>query len=157
MTYSNGYQPAHQSGRPSEDLDWLLRNFAQRTVGVNEAVAVSSDGFVLAASQNGSAIGIEQLAAIIAGLTSLTRGAATLCQFDSVRQIIVEMDGGYFFVMSASDGSNVGVLADQNCDVGLIGYEMTMLIERVGAVLTPALIDELKNAFAARGERPLNR
>ena len=153
MTHANGHLTTPPSGGPSDDLGWLLTNFARRTVGVYDAVAVSSDGFVLAASENGSAIGVEQLAAVIAGLTSLPRGAASLCNYESVRQIIVEMDGGYFFVMSAGDGSTVGVLADQDCDIGLIGYEMTLLIERVGAVLTPALIDELKSAFAARSDR----
>ena len=151
MSYSNGYHSVHRAERQPEDLNWLLSNFARRTVGVTDAVAVSSDGFILAASQGSSSIGVEQLAAIIAGLTSLARGAASVCQLNGVRQIIVEMDGGYFFVMSASDGSTVGVLAEQHCDVGLVGYEMTLLIERVGAVLTPALIDELKNAFATRG------
>jgi hypothetical protein len=42
----------------------------------------------------------------------------------------------------------VGVLADADCDVGSVGYEMTLLIERVGEMLTPALVDELKNVLS---------
>lgn len=157
MSFGNGYRTTPPAGQPSDDLDWLLTNFAQRTVGVNDAVAVSSDGFPLAASRIGEAEGIEQLAAAVAAFTSMARGVAQVCQLGGLNQIIVETDGGYLFAMSASDGSTVGVLADMKCDVGLVGYEMTLLIERVGAVLTPALVDELKNAFAPGGERPFSR
>jgi hypothetical protein len=31
--------------------------------------------------------------------------------------------------------------------MGLIGYEMTLLLDRVGTTLTPALISELKNTL----------
>jgi hypothetical protein len=33
--------------------------------------------------------------------------------------------------------------------MGLIGYEMTLLLDRVGSTLTPALVTELKNALTA--------
>lgn len=138
--------------QPAQDLNWLLSNFADRTVGVTEAVTVSSDGFLLAGSAGSDTHGIEQFAAIIAGLTSLTRGAAELYEYDDVRQVIVEMAKGYLFVMSVDGGSTIGVLADEGCDVGSVGYEMALLIERVGAVLTPALVDELKNAISLRAQ-----
>ncbi|MGF1598838.1 MAG: roadblock/LC7 domain-containing protein [Acidimicrobiales bacterium] len=143
-----GGQGADGTGdRPTGDLGWLLTNFARRTVGVTEAVAVSSDGFVLASSTGAETRGIDHFAAIISGLTSLTRGAAELYDLDDVRQVVVEMGRGYLFVMSVDDGSTVGVLADAGCDVGSVGYEMALLIARVGAVLTPDLIDELKHAL----------
>ncbi len=137
-------------GRSASELSWLLGSFAERTVGVSEAVAVSADGFLLAASVGRHREGVEQFAAIVSGLTSLTFGAAELFGLGSVNQLIVEMDQGYFFVMSVNGGSIVGVLAEADCDVGLIGYEMTLLIQRVGTVLTPALIDELKNSISGR-------
>jgi hypothetical protein len=30
------------------------------------------------------------------------------------------------------------VFADRRCDIGMVGYEMTMLANRVGHALTPA-------------------
>lgn len=150
MNLSNGTGVETTEQSTAGEIGWLLSSFAHRTVGVNEAVAVSTDGFVLAASEESTPVGVEQLAAIIAGLTSLARGAANLCQMNQVHQIVVEMDGGYFFVMSAGDGSTIGVLADPMCDVGLVGYELTLLIERVGSLLTPTLIDELKDAFSSQ-------
>jgi predicted regulator of Ras-like GTPase activity (Roadblock/LC7/MglB family) len=129
----------------ARDLGWLLSNFTQRTVGVSEAIAVSADGFLLASSAPQAQDGTEQFAAIVSGLTSLTKAGAELYGSRQVRQVVVEMDLGFFFIMSINDGSTIGVLASVDCDVGAVGYELALLIDRVGAVLTPALVDELKN------------
>lgn len=51
--------------------------------------------------------------------------------------------------MSISDGSCLAVLADAQCDVGLVGYEMSMLVARAGAVLTPELRRELQATLPA--------
>jgi predicted regulator of Ras-like GTPase activity (Roadblock/LC7/MglB family) len=131
----------------ANDLGWLLKNFVQNTVGAVEAVAVSADGFLLASSDKQRTGGAEKLSAVISGITSLSRGAAELYDYGELRQVIIEMRQGYFFVMSINDGSTFGVLADAGCDVGQVGYEMALLIERVGAVLTPQLIEEMKNAI----------
>jgi uncharacterized protein len=37
-------------------------------------------------------------------------------------------------------------LAEKRCDVGAVGYQMTMLVERVGAALSPSLVAELKES-----------
>lgn len=149
MTMQHTTHP--DTGQPASDLNWVLASFAQRTVGVTEAVAVSSDGFLLAASAGMDGPGVEQFGAIISGLTSLSRGAANLYDYGEVNQVIIEMTDGYLFVMAVDDGSAVGVLAEADCDVGSVGYEMALLIERVGEMLTPALIDELKHALPLRG------
>lgn len=56
-----------------------------------------------------------------------------------MNQTVVEMDRGLLFVMSITNGSVFAVLAAPDCDLGLVAYEMTLLVERVGRVLTPAL------------------
>jgi predicted regulator of Ras-like GTPase activity (Roadblock/LC7/MglB family) len=89
----------------------------------------------------------DQLAAITAGLSSLTRGAALCFGAGEVRQLIVEMDAGFLFVTSVSDGSCFAAFAAPDCDLGLIGYEMGLLVERIGRVLTPALRTELQAAL----------
>ncbi len=40
------------------------------------------------------------------------------------------------------------MVTSRYCDLGLVGYETAMLVERVGAVLTPELITELKANLA---------
>jgi len=79
----------------------------------------------------------EQLSAIVAGVISLTDGASRCFDGGAVLQTIIEMDSGYLFLMSISDGSALGVLAARSCDVGQVGYEMALLVERVGAALVP--------------------
>jgi len=48
------------------------------------------------------------------------------------------MEGGLMFVMAISDGSSLAVLAAPECDTDLVAYEMSLLVEAVGDVLTPA-------------------
>jgi len=117
-------------------LGWLLAQFAE-DAGVAHAIAVSSDGLPLAASGDLPEERAEQLAAIAAGTTSLADGGARLLEGGRVVQTVIEMEVGLLFLMSISDGSCLAVLAPKGCDVGKIGYEMTLLVDRVGAVLVP--------------------
>lgn len=118
-------------------LDWLLVDFVRGTAGARHAMVVSADGLRLAASQQvGDALG-DQLAAVTSGLLSLSQGAARAFGAGSVRQTIVEMSGGYLFVTSISEGSMLAVFAERTSDMGMIGYEMTLLAARVGHLLSP--------------------
>jgi predicted regulator of Ras-like GTPase activity (Roadblock/LC7/MglB family) len=120
------------------DLGWLLTNFTEEVHGVAHTIAVSSDGLLLAHSRDLPRDRGDQLAAITAGLVSLTQGAAGLLEAGAVLQNVVEMDGGFLFLMSMGDGAALATLAARNCDVGQVGYEMALLVERVGNALMPA-------------------
>jgi predicted regulator of Ras-like GTPase activity (Roadblock/LC7/MglB family) len=133
--------------RQIDDFHWLLENFVHQTAGAEEAVAVSSDGFLLGASAGPDRPNIEQLAAVSAGLASLTRGAADCFEYGTVELVMVRMSRGFLFLSRISDGSCLAVLADASAEVASVAYEMTLLVERVGAILSPALVTELKNAL----------
>jgi len=120
------------------DMGWLLSNFADSVAGIAHVVAVSADGLLLASSRDLPADRADQLAAITSGVVSLTDGASRMFNAGAVQQTIIEMDSGYLFLMSISDGSSMAVLAARSCDVGQVGYEMALLVERVGAALVPA-------------------
>jgi predicted regulator of Ras-like GTPase activity (Roadblock/LC7/MglB family) len=120
------------------DMGWLLSNFADSVAGIAHVVAVSSDGILLAASRDLPHDRADQLAAITSGVVSLTEGASRMFSAGDVQQTIIEMDSGYLFLMTISDGSSMAVLAARSCDVGQVGYEMALLVERVGAALSPA-------------------
>lgn len=127
------------TGSPANgQLDWLLSDFARGTPGVLHTLVVSGDGLPLASSERVDATLGDQLSAATSGLVSLAKGAAQLLSLAPVNQTIVEMTGGYLFMTSISQGSTLAVVAEQHCDMGLIGYEMTMLASRVGHALTPA-------------------
>ena len=133
----------------ARNFNWLLNSFVDQTAGVTDAVAVSSDGLLMAASSSLDRASAEQLAAIISGFVSLGHGASRCFDFAGLEQIIVAMRQGFLFVSSISDGSCLGVVATRNCDIGLVGYQTTLLVERAGQVLSPALVAELKAGVVA--------
>jgi predicted regulator of Ras-like GTPase activity (Roadblock/LC7/MglB family) len=118
-------------------MSWLLANFAGQVPGIAHVVAVSADGLLVASSRGLPPDRAEQLAAVTAGLVSLAQGASRCFEGGGVLQTVVEMSSGFLFLMSMSDGSALAALAARNCDVGQVGYELTLLVDRVGAALTP--------------------
>lgn len=128
----------------ARSFSWLLNGFVDKTAGVSDAVAVSSDGLLMAMSSTLDRASAEQLAAIISGMVSLGNGASGCFGFDGLEQVIVAMRKGFLFVSAISDGSCLGVVATKGCDIGLVGYQTTLLVERAGSVLTPDLVMELK-------------
>jgi uncharacterized protein len=128
----------------SREFSWMLANFVDQTAGVQGAVAVSSDGLLMSMSSTLTREAAEPVAAIISGLTSLGQGAAAALGYNGLERIIIAMGGGFLLVASVSDGSCVGVVAKAGCDIGAVGYQMTLLVERAGHILTPALVTELR-------------
>ena len=128
----------------AQDLNWLITNFVERVPAVAHAIVVSADGLALAFSAGFPEDRADQLAAVTSGLTSLTQGAARVFEAGSVIQTVVEMQGGLLLVMAISNGSSLAVLAASDCDMGLVAYEMTLLVERVGRALTPGPRDGLR-------------
>ncbi|HEY1968453.1 MAG TPA: roadblock/LC7 domain-containing protein [Pseudonocardia sp.] len=135
-----------QSADP-RNFNWLISNFVRKTDGVRDAVAVSSDGLLIATSDGLDRDSADRLAALVSGLASLSRSASRYYGFDGLRLIMIEMNRGFLLVSTIADGSCLAVLAEQNCDIGLIGYEIAVLVDRAGDLLTPALISELREAL----------
>jgi len=127
-----------------QTFNWLLANFVRNTDGVRDAVAVSSDGLLIAMSDGVDRTAADRLSAIVSGLSSLSRSAARSYEFEGLKLIMIEMVRGFLLVSAIADGSCVGVIADDTCDVGLVGYEIAKLADRAGSLLTPSLISELR-------------
>jgi uncharacterized protein len=121
-----------------ESLDWLVTKFADEVSGVAHAILVSADGLLMAASSRMPTERADQLAAVASGLASLATGASQLFDGGHVLQSVVEMEHGYLLLMRVGDGSNLATLATRSCDIGQIGYEMAILVERVGTVVQSA-------------------
>ena len=131
----------------ARNVNWLLLSFVQNTVGVDQTIAVSADGLLMAISAELDRDSADRLAATITGRRALAEGASRQLNKGGVNQVIVEMGSAFLFVAAIGGGSSLGVVAAKSCDLGLVGYEMTLLVERVGAVLTPDLVAELKNSL----------
>ncbi|MEI7591586.1 MAG: roadblock/LC7 domain-containing protein [Actinomycetes bacterium] len=131
----------------AQNLNWLVQNFAERVPGVSEAVVVSSDGLPIATSAGLDRDGADRFGAVASGLIGLAYGAADRFAGGVVNNVIIEMENAFLFVTGISDGSCLGCVASAQCDVGLVGYEMAMLVEKAGAVLTPEIRAELQTSL----------
>ena len=123
---------------PDEGLSWLISDFKTRVVDVAHAIVVSADGIPLAVSDTIRPDNVSKLCAITSGLVGLADGAARMFDGGMVAQSLVEMDRGTMLVRAIGGGSHLAVLANLDCDMEVVVYEMRLLAEAVGHVLTPA-------------------
>ena len=117
------------SGRGGQ-LDWLLDDLVRRVGSVSMAVILSQDGMALGASATLERDDAEHLAALAAGFQSLARGAGRHFGGGAVRQTIIEMEAGFLLVSAAGSGTCLAVLAEPGADLGLVAYEMAILVRR---------------------------
>jgi len=118
-------------------LDWLVTDFTERVANVGHAIVVSTDGVTLAKSAAIPEDRAGVVAAITSGLSSLMDGAARIFNAGPPVQALVEMQGGLLLVKAVSGAAVLAALAAPECDIDLVAYEMTLLVEEVGEVLTP--------------------
>lgn len=120
------------------ELDWLLDDLVKRVAGADRAVVLSADGLLIGRSGNLSEEDAEHLSAVASAFQSLARGTGRHFGGGNVRQTMVEMDHAFLFVTAAGRGACLALLATENADIGMVAYEMNLMVKRVGAVLTSA-------------------
>ncbi|GAA3513239.1 roadblock/LC7 domain-containing protein [Actinocatenispora rupis] len=120
----------------SGGLTWLLDSFAERVPDVRHAVILSSDGIMIASTAGLARNDADHLAAIASGFQSLAAGAGETFDVGEVRQTVVDLTRGYLFVTAAGEGARIAVLASSGADAGLVAYEMSMLVRRMGEHMT---------------------
>lgn len=125
------------------NFDWLLRDLAESVPYTRHVVVLSADGLRMAqyATEPDTA---DRLAAACAGLQSLS--AAIAAEFPhgdgQMRMVVVEVNGGFFYLMAAGARAYLAVLADEGVDAGLMGHRMRDLVARIGEHLTsPPRVD----------------
>jgi predicted regulator of Ras-like GTPase activity (Roadblock/LC7/MglB family) len=122
----------------TEQLGWLLDNLVSRVANVSQALVLSRDGLAVARSRGMTAEQADHLSALAAGVHSLARGTGQQVGAGEVRQTIIEMESAFLFVMAAGRGTCLAVLAQAGANLGVMAYEMTMLVRRMGTYLTAA-------------------
>jgi predicted regulator of Ras-like GTPase activity (Roadblock/LC7/MglB family) len=120
----------------SYDLTWLLDDLVSRVNETRHAIVLSADGLLMAASKGFPTDDAEHLAAVASGIQSLAKGAGERFGGGTVRQTIVEMQSAFLLVTVAGKGACLAVLSSEHADVGLIAYEMAMLVTSVDEHLT---------------------
>jgi len=121
-----------QTTNQSANLTWLLDDLVERVPTAQHAVVLSADGLMMGASAGLKREDAEHLSAMAAGFQSLAKGASRHFGAGPVRQTVVEMESAFLFVTAAGQGACLAVLASSDADLGLIAYEMAMLVTRVG-------------------------
>ena len=129
---------ANQGG----ELNWLLDDLVKRVPQVSRAVMLTQDGLAIGASASLNREDAEHLAALAAGFQSMARGAGQHFGGGRVRQTIIEMEAAFLFVSAAGQGTCPAVLSTGDADVGLVAYEMAVLVgrsnEHLGVARRPA-------------------
>lgn len=122
----------------SGELGWLLDELVRNVPKVRVALLLSNDGLAMASSSGTSREDGEHLAAVASALHSLAKGTSRHFEAGSVRQTMIELDGGFLFVVAAGGGTCLTVFADAGADIGFVAYEMARLINQVGEHLYAA-------------------
>ncbi|MEQ4720669.1 roadblock/LC7 domain-containing protein [Nonomuraea sp. B19D2] len=138
-----------QSGSTA-DLDWLLDDLVGRVKEIEHAIVLSGDGLLVASSKDLAGADAEHLAAGAAGLQSLATGISSRIDGGAVRQTVVEWKSGFLVTAVAGEGARLAVLCLQDSDIGLIAYELEMLVTRVGQYLTSPARRETLEGYEAR-------
>lgn len=121
---------------PRSELSWLLDDLTQRVPGVRHAIVLSADGLAMGVSRELTREDAEHLSAISAGSHSLALGAGRHFGLGAVRQTIIEMEDGFLFVTAAGQGARLAVLAAGDAELGMVTYEMALMVKRVGEHLS---------------------
>lgn len=121
-----------------DDLNWLLDDLVNRVVGARDGVVLSGDGLLLARSAGLTPNDADHLAAMASAFQSLAKQTGKHFGGGGVRQTVVELDSAFLFVTAAGAGACMALLGDENADVGMIAYEMNLLVIRVGEYLSSA-------------------
>ncbi|WP_461007086.1 roadblock/LC7 domain-containing protein [Streptomyces capparidis] len=115
----------------------MLNDLARGVPEARHVVVLSADGLRIA--QWGGDIDVaDRLAAACAGLQSLsTAVAAELPDSDGrMRMVVIELDGGFFYLMAAGPGAYLAVLAEDGVDAHVVGHCMRDLVARLSTHLS---------------------
>ncbi|WP_128375794.1 roadblock/LC7 domain-containing protein [Streptomyces cavernae] len=121
-------------------LTWLLQSLLERTPGTRHALVLSRDGLKLCWTEHLTTDQADQLAAICSGIQALAQGSSV--EFGDgtggVRHSMTAFHGGQLFIVEAGEGAHLAVLAEENADPGVVGHQMTELVEQIGEHLRAA-------------------
>jgi predicted regulator of Ras-like GTPase activity (Roadblock/LC7/MglB family) len=128
----------HSVPATNTQLDQLLTGLVDRVADVHQAVVLSEDGLVVSKSTGFPREDAERLAATASGLMSLSKGVSMDFRGGPVRQALIEMARSYLILTSAGPGAHLVVLTGSNADVGVVAYQMNMLVKKIGEHLSAA-------------------
>jgi predicted regulator of Ras-like GTPase activity (Roadblock/LC7/MglB family) len=116
------------------ELPWMLDDLVD-VPHVASVVVLSTDGLIV---QKSSAVPQDLAEILAAGASSMYSVAAgTGRRFASgpVQQVIIEFLDHTLFIAAAGQNARLAVLCDQDVDMGMVAYEVSRLVTRIGDYL----------------------
>lgn len=122
------------SDTKAERLAAALQRFIRSSPEVEATAVVSFDGLTMASALP-AGMDEDRLGAMSAALLSLAEQAASGLGRGELRQLFVEGDYGFVFLMSAKDQAVLASITGRAAKIGLMLYEMRRAAEVIGTVL----------------------
>ena len=120
-------------GMTSTDGNSWMLELISGVRGVKHVVVLTSDGLMKVRTDQTPLDVADKVAAACAGLAALGIGMAReFGNSDTIRQVMVEFDGGFLFVRGAGDGSRLAVITDTVIDPALIAQQMQAQVLMIG-------------------------
>ncbi len=115
----------------------MLRDLADGVPGIQQIVG-SPPLHCASHATGGNPDAADRVAAACAGLQSLAAAVASEVPSSdgTMKMVLIEIDGGYFYLMSAGANAYLAVLANQIAEPGLMSNRTSDLVARIGAHLT---------------------
>lgn len=123
----------HADGMTSTDGNSWMLELISGVRGVKHVVVLTSDGLMKVRTDQTPLDVADKVAAACAGLAALGIGMSReFGNSDTIRQIVVEFDGGFLFVRGAGDGSRLAVVTEPVIDPALIAQQMQAQVLMIG-------------------------
>jgi predicted regulator of Ras-like GTPase activity (Roadblock/LC7/MglB family) len=119
-----------------DQLNWLLNDLVRRLAGAEQAIVLSGDGLLLGRSAGLDRDSADNLAAMASAFQSLSRGVGAQFGKGLVQQTVVELEYGYLVVTEAGEGARMALLASVNADLGMVAYELNVIVQQVGGIFS---------------------
>ncbi|AKG42534.1 roadblock/LC7 domain-containing protein [Streptomyces sp. JH002] len=122
------------------NMDWMLKDLAATVPGIRHIVLLSADGLCMAQHGDDRDAG-ERLAAAGSGIKSLAQSVAMEFpdEENDVRMVVLELTGGFFYLMSAGSRSYLAVTASAEVSAAMVSQRMRDLVLRLGEHLSSAV------------------
>ncbi|GAA2228937.1 roadblock/LC7 domain-containing protein [Promicromonospora sukumoe] len=120
-------------GMTSTDGNSWMLELISGVRGVKHVVVLTSDGLMKVRTDQTPLDVADKVSAACAGLAALGIGMSReFGNSDTIRQVMVEFDGGFLFVRGAGDGSRLAVITDTVIDPALIAQQMQAQVLMIG-------------------------
>ncbi|MBB2940890.1 roadblock/LC7 domain-containing protein [Actinoplanes sp. CA-015351] len=119
----------------SIDLPWMLDDLVE-VPQVVSVVVLSTDGLIVQKSTSMQQDLAEILAAGASSMYSVAAGTGRHFKSGPVQQVVIEYGEHTLFIAAAGQNARLAVLCEQDVDMGMVAYEVSRLVARIGDYLS---------------------